>query len=531
MSDQRTIGRHAPTEPVPGGALRRLDWRFLLPVTGWPRGRIALVGADDDVVDAARRIRFADQVDARLDPSAFGQYDVIAVFGDGEAVDPTVVSGLLAPEGAVWWEVDRRRRGHRLRTPQRLAGDLTRAGLHVVAAYGLRPAPERCELYVPLDRSRALAWYLDAVYAPVSPVQRAGAALLRVTTGLHGPAVAPFVPFHAVIASAAPPPHLTVGELVDSSLERTAVISHGGSRAILLGFDDDHPAPRVVVKVPTQPAGDARTSHEYAAVRDVRKLPDAAVAAAVPAAIGLLADPPGMVQAAAPGRSLSRLTALRSRSLADKSHDLQMVGDWLGRLHRWHVDGDRHTWDGSRHESVVERCEAYATRFGLEPHEQRLFARTVERSEDLLGAPVPTVWEHGDLTVWNVFRDGDRVHVLDWEGARPGLPLADLLRFVTHWHELALRCRTRAQGAAALAALVTPTTTRRATTAARDVVDGYCASLGLPPELEDVLHVSGWAEIAVRRDDHRREHALAGIGSRDGINAVDYLATLARVIA
>ena len=46
---------------------------------------------------------------------------------------------------------------------------------------------------------------------------------------------------------------------------------------------------------------------------------------------------------------------------------------------------------------------------------------------------MPIVWQHGDLWPPNVYRDRSRVSVIDWETARRGPALADLLSFVTYW--------------------------------------------------------------------------------------------------
>jgi thiamine kinase-like enzyme len=66
--------------------------------------------------------------------------------------------------------------------------------------------------------------------------------------------------------------------------------------------------------------------------------------------------------------------------------------------------------------------------------DQGLVARTVEEVEQLRGAPLPVVFEHGDLSHPNLVRQEDgRLVVVDWELAEPGgLPAQDLLFFLAY---------------------------------------------------------------------------------------------------
>jgi aminoglycoside phosphotransferase (APT) family kinase protein len=58
--------------------------------------------------------------------------------------------------------------------------------------------------------------------------------------------------------------------------------------------------------------------------------------------------------------------------------------------------------------------------------------------EDLL----PIVWQHADFGPWNVYVAGDRIGVIDWEAARHGPAVADLLYFLMHWTSASARLDT-----------------------------------------------------------------------------------------
>src|SRR6478672_10860387 len=59
-------------------------------------------------------------------------------------------------------------------------------------------------------------------------------------------------------------------------------------------------------------------------------------------------------------------------------------------------------------------------------------------AQSIAGEAVPVVWQHRDYAVWNLARSGDELAVLDWEGARPGPPLCDMLYLATTW-DIAIR--------------------------------------------------------------------------------------------
>jgi aminoglycoside phosphotransferase (APT) family kinase protein len=460
---------------------------------------------------------------------AGGTVDAVAVLA---GADPPAarVAAALAPGGVVYWENDRRRPGCRRRTPARVAAALAAAGLAPAGRFAVRPGLARPELYLPVDEPGPFRWYASSVYVAARPVQRLGEAAVRAVTGLDGRRLAAIAPFHAVVAVHGERPGPAVAERAAGATGPVALVNHGGNRVVLFAFEGA--APATVVKVPEQPAFAARTVREQEVMREVRAALGPA-ADAVPEPAGL-ADVglgvPAAVEAGAPGRTMARSSGRWGRPLARRVEDLTAAAAWLERLHvdarvadgRWDAHA-RRTWlDGP-----VAR---FAERFGTTAAEDRLFAATAARAAALDGAPLPVVWQHGDYTVWNLVRDRDRLRVLDWEGARPGLPLCDLDRFATHWHELATGARTERDRQAALAALfLDPDAGARApaTAAARDALDRHRRAVGVPAGLAPVLLVAAWVELCVRRSDQQRDGGAAPAGARAGNPNLPYLATLA----
>jgi thiamine kinase-like enzyme len=115
--------------------------------------------------------------------------------------------------------------------------------------------------------------------------------------------------------------------------------------------------------------------------------------------------------------------------------------------------------------------------------------------------PIAGVIRHPDYNVWNLVRDGDRIHVIDWEGAEPGPPLCDLVQFTVHWHEYVTRRRPRMPDEDGMRALlVERTRTAPADAAVSRVYGHYMRELAIPDQWFHVLAVTAWVELALRRE-------------------------------
>jgi aminoglycoside phosphotransferase (APT) family kinase protein len=212
--------------------------------------------------------------------------------------------------------------------------------------------------------------------------------------------------------------------------------------------------------------------------------------------------------------------------------DLDAAAAWMTRLHRVHRFGVR-AWDGRAADDVVCRSiDAYSRQFGVTDSERFLFRRVMERAVEFRG-DLPVVWEHGDYTVWNLFRragtssdPADSVGVLDWEGAGPGLPYVDLFRFAVHWTELASNDARRLGRRAMLARTLFGDATQVGS-AARGALDRYLAAVGVDPSLEPVLITRLYVELAVRRHEIAVEGGVMPDHPRASNPAIDMVGHLA----
>jgi aminoglycoside phosphotransferase (APT) family kinase protein len=144
------------------------------------------------------------------------------------------------------------------------------------------------------------------------------------------------------------------------------------------------------------------------------------------------------------------------------------------------------------------------------------------------GVMVPMVWQHRDYGVWNLARSGNALAVLDWEGARLGPPLCDMLYLATTW-DIAIRRPARLEeeignfGALFLA----PPRSDVYRIAARDAIRRYLTKLDLDVGLVPLLLLHHRLELAVRRVDQLDDRGAAPSGRRRGdvwVAAVELLA-------
>jgi hypothetical protein len=168
----------------------------------------------------------------------------------------------------------------------------------------------------------------------------------------------------------------------------------------------------------------------------------------------------------------------------------------------------------------------------------------------LVGRSLPIVWQHGDFSSLNVFRRGGSIHVVDWEAAVPGLPLDDLLYFVTRWlyhvRDAAIEETAAARARAAVAfrqLFLEPDHRDPAVDAARAAIDRYVRTLEIDPRFLPLLLLHpwlrraagrfvrqatpGWNQTEVGRRERRRSLATHPSNPREGNRYVAQVGILA----
>lgn len=527
-------GDVAPQTPAP---LRAADWRFLLPsMPGEQVGHLALLGGGAGMAERARSLGIAERVTAGLPPS--GSADIVVATADAhETIDR--IAGAVAPDGALYLEVDRLRRGRRTTTPGHIRSILAAAGLHVVTVYAVEPDLSNARVFIPVDTAGPLDWHRRTF---VREQKQASPAIERLRRTAPGVAVRRTLTLrerYAVVATSAGRENGAPGLLVHPDVARisrdvahatsAAMLTYGGDRVILFPFAPQSTAPIAVVKVPKTPDFVGRTENEQQRLRELRARLDPDIASAIPTPLGIAHA--GSTSIACeqyrPGHTLAKRAASRSVEHSEKVDDLRRAMRWLARFHRA-TEVRRVGREGGAQRRIVEQpLDDYARMLGTRPDEARLFAR-VGAASDADGAELPIVCHHRDYAAWNLLRDGDEISVLDWEGAREGPALCDAIHLVTTWlYAVRLGAGSDDETGCVRDLFVRIDRADPSAQAARAVLDDYLAELELPRSMLPALVVHHRVELAVRRGEQHQLQNETGSGAEGDTAEVQVVRMLA----
>lgn len=499
----------------PGAAaLRTADWRFLLPTSPDAHfDHLVLLGGGPGVVQRARALRLATRITDHL--PATGDAQVVVAYEN--ASDPVGrIAAALAPSGMLYLEVDRARRGRRLATPQRVARELTRAGLSAIALYAVEPDFTGPHAFVPLGSPVALAWYHRTFFLAPTMAARIVEAVRRAAIRLAGWHGAALLRRFAVVATrggtnGAAPGVLSNGDVArcfdGARTARDAVVTtYGGDRVVLFPFARDHAVPLATVKVPKVATFTARTEAEQERARDVRGRVLPALAATIPEPRGTVRIGELVVacEQCAPGRSLASRARDRSCAIGAKLDDIARAMRWLADFHRA-TETCRAPWRDARANELDAMLREYASAFETTRDEEALFAAVRHASDAVAHETVPIVRQHRDFAASNILRDGDDLWVIDWEGAREGPGVSDAIRLATTW---LFAVRGYEGGDDEITCLrdlfIALQPNDAATGAARAAVLEYARAMRLDPRLQPILLVAHRVELALRRHEQHR---------------------------
>jgi hypothetical protein len=505
---------------------------------------MVLLGGSPDVLAALRRANLADEVLDHL-PSNGPVSRVIRLPGALESLDR--IAALLRPGGDVLFATDRRIEPAVHRRAVALSRGVASIGLQMEGCWAAAPDVERCRRFIPLDSRAAIGWYLDTLFVPGAGATALVLSAAKLAVAVGGRSwIERWVPARCVLLRKStggvrpPPAPLTAARGLPAGVgtERVPaiVLSSGqddASRVVLLPFLPNDRRPAVAVKIAPVMAGNEATVAEQEHLRRLRAFVPDSVARAmpVPLGVGSSGDLAVITQSLVPGHTVDRAAGSLLRPPRRRARDLAMAADWLTRFHlattfatsTWDTAGGR-MW-------LLDPLERLLPDL---PDDQAHAVKSwvAARSSAASGLKVPLVQPHYDFAPVNVMMDGRQIGVVDWElssarGERAGgLPLCDLLFFVTYWWFLLRRARNRAAEVAALEALLDG---RRAPVAARraawDSVEHYERGLGLDPRLRGPLFATLWVERATH---YRQRAARLGLGRSEQTQAaLSYLVAMA----
>jgi glycosyltransferase involved in cell wall biosynthesis/aminoglycoside phosphotransferase (APT) family kinase protein len=512
------------------------DWRFLLPRPASGRyDRLAVPGAPDQLLDTLSAMGLAAEVTGVL-PSDHSASAVVVL--PGTLLPARALRGALADGGALYIETDRRAVGCFWRTPGSWKRDLDALGVRVTGVYAVGRrglAPRR---YVALDEAAPGLWFLRSAYRPVTATQ-SGAGLVAsalLMMRLHRVVLQRIIPAYAITAVVGHEPTAPMVLLRDTMQnitvhpegEHVVLFGDGGDRVVALPFAASAPEPAMVIKVPRSPAFGARTENEQARMRQLRGSLPPDLARAIPEPLGLFGSHDSLAAAEAaapPGRTLLASSGRWGASAKRRIADLELATEWLADFHAATAAG-WHDWGPCQTEKLVNAAFAsYFAAYGELPLEQALRDTAMTYARTIAGVSIPSICQHRDYAVWNLVRAAthgrDELSVLDWEGARMGPPLCDMLHLVTSW-DMAIRrpgdMRDEMTNFGAL--FLEPPDGDVYRAAARRAIRRYLQRVAIDDRLVPVLLLHHTLELAIRRAEQITDRA-ADAGANARLNAVD----------
>ncbi len=269
-------------------------------------------------------------------------------------------------------------------------------------------------------------------------------------------------------------------------------------------FLDDESAPAMVAKITLEHAARARLEHTFDVTRCLRNRVGEPLAATIPAPLAEF--PFGAywvgIEEAASGRPVVPVVALARRG--EEARVRRYIGsvvDWLIAFGRTgyalvDFDGDLYT------QAVTEPLARLARMHELAPPESRQLAAIETQLGAHRGRPVPAVAQHGDPWPGNIFVDGDRLQVIDWDRYRE--QDASCHDIYTFFSSFIVRGGRRAPGPPASAPEDPFAATIHADTwfahLVRAELARYVAAIGFDPGLAALMMPMYLVRMAVRRD-------------------------------
>jgi hypothetical protein len=450
--------------------------------------------------------------------------DAVLLFANARAPLTAAVARLQSG-GGLYWEIDRRRG-----RPRNVRGLLRRAGLTPVGAYWAWPDFAHTEVLVPVERPAALRWYLECVRGTWDSRGALLSAGLGLRPDLAMRVIDRLLPCLIVTAARGPVDAARLGVLSGANRlpvdARPLVLATGAdtySRVVLLPFAAGSRRPLVVLKAAQVAWRNPSIEHEQRSLATIRTLLSPRMRETVPRPLGSFGwgDVRIGIESCAPGQLL---WARRQRRRLSALDDLRLVCHWLTEFQRQVAPDGAEPWTAEDIANWVERpLASYIESFGATADEADLFARARACAAALQGSRLPRVWQHWGLSDQNIYRDGQHLTVVDWEGGNPGLPVFDLLSFGAQWYQRAASERADPGAAVLLGRQPDPLAG-----ALRAHLDAYVRSLEVDPRFLPLLGVLTWVLRALGRSNRNRSSGPESANARDGNPHLGVVSRLSR---
>jgi aminoglycoside phosphotransferase (APT) family kinase protein len=384
-------------------------------------------------------------------------------------------------------------------------------GLTPCTVYGIFPGPAGEHVFIPLDVPAAWRWYVHTLARPRSARGRLLVGALRRAGG-------------ALNAARYLVRRVVVVKQDSRGTGRLRAVVLSGQRLVVFAFRPGAASPAFVIKIPARAADNAATEGEHRVLRHLRGSLSSPADVPSPLSLITVQSLSVAIESVVGGTPLDGGWRPGAAGVAASVSRMRACASWLIRFHQ-ETEIERRLWLQSAPPPwFAASLEPYERRFPMTRDERVLFAAAREHAQTLTGTTVPLVYQHRDFRPANVLWDDGHVRVVDWEGCRPGAPLADLLHFMGEWQVGARRLDGRDARRRAFRALFLEGRRDRIADAAAEALGAYLAALRLDARLVPLILLCTWTELAVRTADRARSGSTAGQHDNDDRAIVRMLA-------
>ena len=505
--------------------LQRADWRFLLPR---PRTdqyeHLLLLGAPSGLRDRLLEAGFAREISTTVsDRLTFDA--VVTLGGDVRRGELRRAVSRLKPGGNLYCEVDRRSLPQVLNTPSRIKRMLGDLSVNITGLYWVAPNLNSSNRYIPINHGAALRWYFNTLCVSSSPVQWLMERSVAAVVGFSSRWLPWTLPWYSITATAGPIGDAKALALDDMSLVRDVgpqqisplLLTSGqddGSRVVVLPFVNSDRRPERVIKISRLAEFNTNVEREQEVLVEIHTRLDETLNQTVPQPLGIrhLGDLTASSETHAPGRSLFVSSGDWKASSRQKVDDLDVAVRWLSSFNRQVQLIPSESGAAEFARMVGRLFDRYLRACDPSPNVRQLLDFTSSRAQALVNAPLPIVWQHNDFGPWNLVRDRDVFHVIDWElGWGPGFDhagpaLCDVLYFVTHWSFAARGLHSPESWSNGFGQLfIDRDLDDRYISAIHQAIDGYMADLGIDARFLPVVLVYTWVDRSLKQWE-RKQH-------------------------
>ena len=517
------------TVPPCRGLARDIDWRFILPnPSGEPFEHVVLLGGSQAIEQTILDLGVARHVSHTMTTGVPADA-VIGLAGTNASL--SAAAQTLTENGVLYWEIDRRTPSGFLMTPARLKQQLTRLGLSGSTSYWVSRDFTQRLMYLPLNCNGALTWYLDTLFRKRTWGRRVIHAVLDATARYCG--LSAITPCYAVTAvrGGNPSPAIlakAATEGVPVAQDAQAVfLAHGSTdwnRLVVLLFEPGGQAPTAAIKMPRVARFNREIQWEHDVLRTLNQDLPRELAESIPRSrIFRWNDLSVSIESCVSGASLN----CRARPAGEGAlNDLHSAVEWLARFHRHTtiVRVPAKQWARRHFDRVYGK---YAKTFGLTAAEARLFDGLQQSIEQLNMETLPIVWQHADLGPPNLYLDEGKVSVIDWETARRGPPLQDLLYLVADWTAAVTGRTSDLEAQQNFRSLYCEDATGTFFDSVHQEIADYMQGTGTAASLFPVLLVFTFVDKALERVRRLTTLGRSSANRREGNRFVDYVGVLA----